>query len=559
MEGGPGYGSIGSAASYRALFRPLLRTRDLILMDQRGTGASEAIDCPALQEGRGDYADAVTACSEQLGGDANTYGSAAAADDLAAILRGLEVDEVDVYGDSYGTYLGQVFALRHPDMVRALVLDGAYDDDFDPFARDAAAALRRSWASLCRRAGTCPEILDDIRALAERLAEQPLEGMGIDGSGRRRAVQVTDADFAQLLYDASYVFTIYRDLPAAIQALRLGDSAPFLRLAVEDLGSLGGGGDPAAYSEGAYAAVACHDYPTIWDRGGSEQERRAELGEAIAALSDDAFAPLPNAAWLDSVYEYQLVFGCLGWPAPERGLDDPPAPTRVPHPGLPVLVLNGEFDITTPVANARTAARAWPGATLVEVANEIHVTALYDAEGCTPSIVRRFLRRLDAGDTSCASRTPEIHVVEAFPGRMESPRATPVPGDRSSAADRRTAWVAGEAVGDALSRWWNVTYAGGVGLRGGSFSTVGPYLGLSEPLVLTFHDARFTHDVSVTGRIVWVRRPGVLRGALRVRGPGGDGVLRLHASTRGPARPGLLTGSIAGRRVRVSIPAVWSP
>ncbi len=51
MEGGPGYGSIGSAASYRMLFGPLLRTRDLILMDQRGTGGSEAIDCPALQQG----------------------------------------------------------------------------------------------------------------------------------------------------------------------------------------------------------------------------------------------------------------------------------------------------------------------------------------------------------------------------------------------------------------------------------------------------------------------------------------------------------------------------
>ena len=560
MEGGPGYGSIGSASSYRFMLRPLLRTRDLILMDQRGTGSSEAIDCPDLQRGRGDYVDAVRACAEQLGSDANTYGSAAAADDMAAILDGLRVDEVDVYGDSYGTYLAQVFALRHPALVRALVLDGAYDDGFDPFARDAAAAVDRSWAALCERAGTCPDISEDIHGLAMRLAAHPLEGVGIDGGGRRVAVRVTAGDLAQLVYDAAYVFTIYRDLPAAIEALRAGDEAPFLRLAAEDLATLGGGA-PSSYSEGAYAAVACHDYPTIWDRAGSEAERRAELEAAIASLPNDAFAPLPNRAWLDSTYEYQLVYGCLGWPEPEPGVDDPPLPTRVPHPEVPVLVLNGEFDITTPVANGRTAAAAWPNATFVEVANEIHVTALYDYEGCASVIVRRFISTLDAGDTSCAGRTPEIHVVESFPGwgLAGAPQASPRAGDRSSAADRRAAWVVGEAVGDALSRWWNVTYGGGVGLRGGGFATRGPYLSASVPLVVDLRGARFVRDVSVDGRVMWLRRDGVLRGSVRVHTRDGAGILWLSASTRGPARPGTLRGSIDGRRVRVSVPAVWSP
>jgi pimeloyl-ACP methyl ester carboxylesterase len=558
MEGGPGYGSIGSAASYRMLFGPLLRTRDLILMDQRGTGGSEAIDCPALQQGRGDYADAVAACAEQLGEDANTYGSAAAADDLAAILEGLGIDRVDVYGDSYGTYLAQVFALRHAAQVRSLVLDGAYDDGFDPFARDAAAALARSWATLCRRAGMCPDILDDIRSLAEQLADEPLVGVGTDGAGNRRHVRVTDADLAQLLYDAAYTFTIYRDIPAAVEALRSGDATPFLRLAAEDLGSLGGGGNPRFYSEGAYAAVACHDYPTLWDRSGSPEERRTQLEEAISALPDDAFAPLPNAAWLGSAYEYQLVYGCLGWPAPVPGLDDPAQPTAGPHPDLPVLVLNGEFDITTPVANARTAASAWPDATFVEVANEIHITALYDVEGCASRIVRRFIRTLDAGDTSCARRTPRIRVVDTFPGRGGAPEATAVPGDASTAADRRTAWVVAETVGDAFTRWWNVS-SHGVGLRGGTFTTYGRYLDPTEGLVLTLHDARFTDDVSVSGRIVWFGHTGLLRGTMRVHAPHGEGLVHLRGSTRGPSRPATLTGTIAGRPLHVSVPALWSP
>ncbi len=242
FEGGPGYGSIGSAGGYRFLFEPLLRTRDLILMDQRGTGGSGAIDCPALQQGIGDYTRAVAACAEQLGDAANAYGTAAAADDLEAILDALGIPEVVLYGDSYGTYIAQVFAIRHSERTESVVLDAAFDDSFDPFARDAAAALKRSWATLCRRDGECRGILTDIRHAARRLERRPLIGTGVDSSGASYRVRVTGSDLAQLLYDATYVFTIYRDFPAALAAFEAGDPEPLLRLAAEDLVDLGGGG-----------------------------------------------------------------------------------------------------------------------------------------------------------------------------------------------------------------------------------------------------------------------------------------------------------------------------
>ena len=559
MEGGPGYGTIGSVSNFRFMLGPLLRSRDLILMDARGTGSSEAIDCPMLQNGRGDYTAAVEACARALGPAANAYGSAAAADDMAAILNGLGVPMVDVYGDSYGTYLAQTFAIRHPGMTRSLALDGAFDDGFDPFARDAAAALRRSWGTLCRRSQNCPEILGDIEALARQLDRDPLVGTGVDGGGVSRRVHVDGADLAQLLYDATYVFTIYRDFPAAAAALERGDATPMLRLAAEDLVTLGGGGDPRSYSEGAYAAIACHDYPSIWDRSGGPDERRAQLADVVDALPDDAFSPLPATAWLRSPYEEQLVSGCLGWPAPP--VDAPPTPTLGPHADLPVLVVNGEFDVTTPVANARGAARAWPNATFVQVDNEIHIAALYDYERCASVLVRRFIRTLRVGDTACATRTPTIHVVESFPITVaHAPQAESAgAGDRSTPADRRLAWAVAETVGDAFSRWWNVTGAGGVGLRGGSFEVRGPYLSEARPLVLTLRDARFVHDAAVDGRVVWTRHSGSLRGVLRVRTPRGRATLRLRASSTGPARPGMLSGSIAGRPVRVFVPPLWSP
>lgn len=558
VEGGPGYGSIGSRFAYRFLFEPLLRDRDLILMDQRGTGGSGAIHCPRLQRGRGPYAVAVGACAERLGPAANAYGSAAAADDLAAILDALDVDRVVVYGDSYGTYLAQTFAIRHPDRVEALVLDAAYDDRYDPFTRDAAAALARSYETICERSGACTGILAQIRRVARQLERAPLIGRAVDSTGREVRVRLTAPRFAQLLYDATYKFTIYRDLPAALTAWDRGDAVPVLRLVAEDLAG-SGGGDPRWYSEGAYAAVACHDYPTLWDRSLPLSGRRAELEAAVAALARDAFAPFPDRIYLRMPYERQIVRGCIRWPPLEPG--DEPTPTLGPHPDLPVLVLNGELDIVTPLVNGMDAAAAWPGATFVSVANEIHVTALYDYERCASRIVRRFIRRGTPVDTSCAQETPEIAVVPSFPLRAADAPAARVadPSDRSAPRDRRVAWVVVQTVADAFHRWWNELYGGrGVGLRGGSYRIRGPYYAWDRPLVISFEGTRFTADVAVSGRAVWRRRAAVVVARVRVQAPGADGrlVLRFDTDRRGDLAS--IVGELGGRSVSLVTDRPWT-
>jgi hypothetical protein len=109
MEGGPGYPSTGSAASYRFMIGSLRQRHDLILMDQRGTGGSGAISCPGVQNYDGlvrpkDFPAVVAACARRLGGKANAFGSAAVARDLKAVLETLQVKKADLYGDSYGSY-----------------------------------------------------------------------------------------------------------------------------------------------------------------------------------------------------------------------------------------------------------------------------------------------------------------------------------------------------------------------------------------------------------------------------------------------------------------------
>src|SRR4051794_4202331 len=125
-EGGPGYSTTGTAAGYAAMYGPLLDGRNLLLVDQRGTGRSEPIDCRLLQSSSVRYADAAAACGAQLGARSDDYATALSADDLAAVVTALGVGPVDLYGDSYGTFFAQVFAGRHPDQLRSVVLDSAY-------------------------------------------------------------------------------------------------------------------------------------------------------------------------------------------------------------------------------------------------------------------------------------------------------------------------------------------------------------------------------------------------------------------------------------------------
>ena len=74
-----------------------------------------------------------------------------------------------------------------------------------------------------------------------------------------------------------------------------------MRLAAEDL-PFTGGGPVADYSEGAYAAVACHDYPTLWDPAAPLSQRRSQLDAARAGLDPATYAPFPNRIWLRSLY-----------------------------------------------------------------------------------------------------------------------------------------------------------------------------------------------------------------------------------------------------------------
>ena len=554
-EGGPGYPTTGSRDWYLGLFAPLMDRRDVLLVDERGTGVSGVIRCKPLQHGTIGYEEAVAACGQQLGERNDTYGSAYGADDMALVLDALGIDRIDLYGDSYGTFFSQTFALRHPDRVRTLVLDASYPvSDQDPWYRDTNRAIRDALTRVCDRDTTCTDLGGDpiarLRAVAQQVHDHPVSGASHDGEGTPTTATLDGANLALVTANATYGTSIYRELDAAIRAYDAGDKAPLLRLVAENVSTDPDGGSAVDYTAGEYVAVICNDYPQLWDVSlPPGPAREAQYQAALATLSANeptTFDPFRVDDWVAAAWGEPHT--CIGWPSPtDQVLPEMPGTT---YPDVPTLVLSGDLDSVTSPEGGRIVAEKFPNATFVSVPNVGHVTALGDKQGCVAGIVVGFVQTGGTvGDTSCVDTAyAPIRVVPAF-ARTASGLDPAAQGAsvRSSAADRRVVNASLYAAGDLFSRWW-INYTGaGVGLRGGTFTYTGDDL-----TKFKLHGLKFVRDVSVDGTVRWSRTTGHVRAVLDVDGPGGrDGTLTITWDDWTKDALATVTGSLGGHPVHL--------
>lgn len=377
QEGGPGYASTGTANAYTKLFGRLLRRRDLVLVDMRGTGYSRPIDCPSLQHGVGPAWITLSECARQLGERFVSYRTSAAADDLDAVRRELGVGEITLYGDSYGTFLAQSYAFRHGDNLRALVLDAAYPAKGEsPWYGSLIRTGNRSLELACRRSSKCSgDAGGRLRWLVDFLRRT---GRGVGG--------LLDA-FGGATYGTP---GSYLAIDRAGVQLRRGNQKPWKRLTRE---RKPGAGDPREYVRAGEFVVGCNDYPMIWEREASEPERRRQLGRAIRSHPDN-FGPFtPREVALSSDFGY---LECLTWPAPSAVYEPPISagdePTRAP-----VLVVSGEMDNLTTPQEGRWVAELFPNSRRYVARNAGHTDALYHRDGAAAKQIRRFIGRRTGG------------------------------------------------------------------------------------------------------------------------------------------------------------------
>ncbi len=560
FEGGPGYPSTGSASYYLPLFGPLRESRDVLFVDQRGTGKSGALVCQDLQDAPGYPADLVRACGAALGETAGYYGTGLAADDFAAVLDALGIAKVDLYSDSYGTQLAQAFAVRHGGRINHLVLDSAYPArGGTAWYEEALPAGMANVDTVCERSASCAALggksSDRLLALLAELRAHPGTVTGMDGNGESVDVEMAAPALLLALMHNSSGPTLLRELDAAARAYLGGDKLPFARLVAEGNYIQDGGllyPDAEAFSEAAYLAVNCVDMPQAYDMSAGEQVRKPRYDAALAEeekADPDVYAPFTIEEFNKSLWLENSTARCLTWPAlPADRLADKPATAGSVFPDLPVLVLSGELDSLTTPAEGRATAALFPNATFVSIANSFHITAAGDYNGCAGVIARNFLDAGDPGDTSCAGKVAAIRMVPAFAKSVSDVKpARSAPGSAAEARDLAVAAAAVWTTGDIVARWWANWNGDGKGLHGGTFAyDTDPDDG--DVVVFTLDGVKWTDDLAVSGTVRWNQYSGAVSGDLDVSGEGTDGKLAVAWGEKN-MEPATVKGEIGGKPV----------
>jgi pimeloyl-ACP methyl ester carboxylesterase len=560
QEGGPGYSTTGSRDGYVRLFDALRDHRDILLMDKRGTGTSGALDCPSLQiPGSATPAD-YAACGALLGPNAYYYASRFAADDLAALLTQLGRKQIDYYGDSYGTYFGQIFARRHPNQVRTLILDSAYPAGgpaATPWFATEYNTTPRALRTVCERSPACAALPGDpvtrMDALVAAVRANPVTGLAPNSSGGLANVTVNPTNLFMLFDFAGNSPIVWREWDAADRAWLAGDTLPLLRLMAESLDGNGlGNYGSFEFSNALATAVICADYPQLFDMRAPPALRRLQYQHALAGqrrADPTLYAPFTLDEAIGAPFQPLEIGVCLNWPVPPA--DAQPDHPAGPAPLLPTLVMNGEIDTITSVKEGAYVSAYFASPNYTIVANAIHETAIGDGgEWPTPyggdlalcggPIVLAFIVNGGPGNTSCAHqvrpiRTPAAFVLEAADATL--PQA--LPGNRATPLQLRTASAAAETVGDIIARYYQQGTRDGRGLRGGRFVFNETQTGYKFVL----DSVKWTNDLAVSGTIDWNQITDIITATITLSGAA-TGTLTIAWNDRQTDAIARITGTI---------------
>jgi len=395
LAGGPGQSALESFPAIASAFAQARKKRDIILVDQRGTGGSNKLDCGEPRE----EADAVAApeayaarCAAALSkkADLRRYGTAEAVEDLDAVRRAINAQRINLVGVSYGTRVAQQYAKRYPAHARTLVLDGVVPNSLAlgaEHARNLEASLDLQFAR-CAKDKACAAKLGDPRArlnalMARLAAAPPMVDYRDAVTGEAKQSRLTPSHIATLARMFAYAPSIASLLPLELNEAAQGRYEPLMALSELLDDTL-----QTQITQGMQLSVACTE---------DADELRADPADAGSLLGVEMVEALKAQ--------------CRAWPRGRRAAD-----FRAPLTGpVPVLLLSGEFDPVTPPRYGEQVRRALPNARHLVVRGQGHNVL---PVGCVPKLFARFVESADARslDASCLRKTPYAPPFTGFYG-----------------------------------------------------------------------------------------------------------------------------------------------
>jgi len=390
FAGGPGSGASEDAPGIAQLFAKIREHRDLVFVDQRGTGGSNPLNCELynaddLQSYLGYFfpLDDVSKCRTQLDpkADLKLYLTTIAMDDIDDARAALGYERINLFGGSYGTRAAMTYLKRHPQHVRTVTLQGVSPtNQFMPstFAQETERALQGVLAE-CVADQQCnnafPNVKAEAQAVLDQLIKEPVEvEVQKPRSSERVKVKLSRDLAAEAIRYMLYSPVPASRVPLMIHLAAQGNFAPLTRTALEYRINL-----VATGSNGMYLSVTCaEDLPWIKPGEGERMAANTFLGDYRLRQQREACALWPRA----------MV---------ER---DYARPVRS---DAPVLILTGQWDPVTPPSNGDTTAKTLTNSLHIVVPHGAHGLGGLDGVDCIERITTEFVERGTTKDidTSC--------------------------------------------------------------------------------------------------------------------------------------------------------------
>jgi pimeloyl-ACP methyl ester carboxylesterase len=371
LAGGPGQPGVSLVPKISSRLAAALAGYKLVMFDQRGTGAAGALDCPALQADAGASdltvvpAGVIDGCARRLGPNRRYFSTPETVADVDSLRAALGVQQLALDGVSYGTFTAERYALAYPQHVSRLVLDSVVPQTgVDPLYLASVQATARVLRSACAAQSCRSDPAADLSALIRSGADGPT----LQDAIVAESIAVPSfPGVAQLLHAAREGRRA--GLVAWLRAVRRGEAAPAPEL-----------------SQALHEATLCLDLAPPWNPASRGATRAAALAGAASRLPARAFFPFTRATATGN----GIARDCVAWPA-----TTPPGiaavdPTR-PLPPVPVLLLAGGRDLSTPLAWARTEAAYAARGRLVVVPDAGHSVQLRPANVGAREVLARFL------------------------------------------------------------------------------------------------------------------------------------------------------------------------
>ncbi|HEX5927297.1 MAG TPA: alpha/beta hydrolase [Baekduia sp.] len=545
LAGGPGQAALPLAQTFAKVLEPAIADRDLLLFDQRGTGASGALSCKALSN-RGSIVKLAQSCAEELGPARGFYRTTDTVADIEALRVQGGYDKLVLFGVSYGTKVAEDYAAAYPNNVEALVLDSVVlPEGPDPFQRSTLSDAPRVLRDLCAAKackGATDSVQSDLSRLAAKLRKGALRGKVVLSSGKRTSLSMAQTDLLSILLAGDLNPTLRAELPGSMRAALRGDGAPLLRLAVRSEGLTTGlslrhqSDETSGDSDALFLATTCEEAPFAWTRTAGAEQRYQEITTAAQAIPKAQLGPFSPAAAVQG----GPIGLCLGWP------DASPAPIpSQPLPPVRTLVLDGQMDLRTPFEDAAQIAQRIPGAAVVEVPFTGHSTVSSDASddsACTKGALATFF----AGGVPapCAVSENPYSPTRRPPTSLQRITASSTSRRTVIAATATVADAARQIIGDALALSALPKHVGG--LRAGNAT-------VNRDGSFKLNSYQYVPGVVVSGKVdteqtakVTIRGGGALSGNLTITTGGA-----VHGTLGGKK---VTIGSAAA--VRSSLPTV---